>query len=95
MRTKQISSEMKRVGFGSTHGETEEIVFECCWDVYTRQIMGIKQTKAYDVIRQLNKELREKGFFTVEGKVSRRYFNERLYNDETTIKDNESQKKDA
>ena len=30
MRTKQISSEMKRVGFGSTHGETEEIVFECC-----------------------------------------------------------------
>ena len=30
MRPKQISSEMKRVGFGSTHGETEEIVFECC-----------------------------------------------------------------
>lgn len=58
-------------------------------------IMGIKQTKAYDVIRQLNKELREKGFFTIEGKVSRRYFNERLYNDETTIKDIESQKKDA
>ena len=60
-----------------------------------QEIMGIKQTKAQDVIRQLNKELREKGFFTVEGKVSRRYFNERLYNDETTIKDNESQKKDA
>ena len=34
---------------------------------------------AYRIIRMLNNELREKGFITVAGKVSRQYFNERVY----------------
>ena len=31
------------------------------------------------VIRQLNEELKEKGFITIAGRVNRQYFYERLY----------------
>ena len=34
---------------------------------------------AYKVIRQLNKELKEKGFITIAGRINRQYFNERIY----------------
>ena len=37
------------------------------------------RTKAYDIIKQLNDELKAKGFLTYAGRVSRRYFNERYY----------------
>ena len=41
--------------------------------------LGVSVSYAYKVIRRLNDELREKGFITVAGKVSRQYFNERVY----------------
>lgn len=51
--------------------------------VYTAQdiseICGISESKSYQVIRQLNEELKEKGFLTFAGKVSVAYFNERMY----------------
>lgn len=54
----------------------------------SRQIMNVKdvaavlevsESKAYGVIRQLNSELAEKGFIVIQGKVSRAYFEEKLY----------------
>ena len=39
--------------------------------------MGISKSYAYKIIRTLNKELKEKGFLTVSGKVNRQYFMER------------------
>ena len=51
--------------------------------VYTAQdiseICGISESKSYQVIKQLNEELKEKGFLTFAGKVSAAYFNERMY----------------
>ena len=41
-------------------------------------LLGVSQSKAYQVIRELNRELEEKGFFTIKGKVSRRYFERRF-----------------
>ena len=41
--------------------------------------LGISKPYAYKVVRELNKELQEKGFLTISGKVSRRYFEERVY----------------
>lgn len=42
------------------------------------KILGCKQTKAQDVIRQLNNEMVEKGYMRYpRGKVSKKYFNER------------------
>ncbi len=42
-------------------------------------ILGCKQTKAQDIIRQLNDEMEAKGYMRYpKGKVSRRYFSERF-----------------
>ena len=40
---------------------------------------GVSRTKAYEMIRRLNEELEEKGFLTVRGRVSRKYYLERTY----------------
>lgn len=42
-------------------------------------ILGVKQDAAYKIIRTLNDELRGKGYITVAGKVSKKYFDERYY----------------
>ena len=42
-----------------------------------QNILHVKQTKSYEVIKELNQELKEKGFKTKEGIVNARYFNER------------------
>ena len=42
-------------------------------------ILGVSESKAYSVIRGLNKELKEKGYITVQGRVSRVFFQERCY----------------
>ena len=41
--------------------------------------LGVSKPYAYKLIRQLNKELKDKGFITIAGRVNRQYFNERLY----------------
>ena len=43
------------------------------------QILGIGQSKAYQIIRQLNQELKEQGKIVIAGKVSEKYFDERLF----------------
>ena len=41
------------------------------------EIMGIAKPTAYQLIRELNKELKAKGYITIQGKVSTQYFFER------------------
>lgn len=41
--------------------------------------MGVSESKAYKIIRQLNNELKDQGFVTVQGRLSRQYFEERVY----------------
>lgn len=41
--------------------------------------MGISIPTAYKVIRRLNDELTSKGFITIAGKVSRLYFEQKVY----------------
>lgn len=41
--------------------------------------LDVSKSYAYKVIRQLNKELKEKGFITIAGRINRQYFNERIY----------------
>ena len=40
-------------------------------------ILGISKSAAYKIIAGLNKELKERGFYTVCGKVNRRFFEEK------------------
>lgn len=40
--------------------------------------MGCKESKAYRIIRELNKERKKRGYITFNGQVSKRYFEDRL-----------------
>lgn len=53
----------------STYMDAHEII----------EITGMSEAYAYKLIKQLNKELEEKGFITIRGRVSRQYFEERIY----------------
>lgn len=44
-----------------------------------RDTMGVSRAYAYKVIKQLNDELESKGYMVVNGRTSRKYFNERFY----------------
>jgi hypothetical protein len=44
-----------------------------------KETLGVSESKAYKIIRQLNNEMKEKGFYTISGRVSRKYFEEVFY----------------
>ena len=50
--------------------------------LYTAQevadLCGISTSSAYKIIAKLNEELKDKGYLTFSGKVSRAYFSERM-----------------
>ena len=48
------------------------------------QNTGVKQTSAYEIIGNLNKELEEQGYLTLRGKVPTKYFVKRFYGVEDT-----------
>ena len=41
--------------------------------------MDVSIPMAYKIIRRLNDELEEQGYLTVSGKVSKRYFEQKIY----------------
>ena len=42
-------------------------------------LLGVTQSKAYSFIQAMNKELAEKGFLTVRGKVPAAYVQQRFF----------------
>lgn len=42
-----------------------------------KEILEIKDSTAYAIIRKLNKQLQEKGYETIRGKVNKKYFLEK------------------
>lgn len=43
------------------------------------EILGVSESKSYQYIRQLNDELKEKGFLICRGRVPVAYFQERFF----------------
>jgi len=43
------------------------------------QMLGISKSKSYQIIRDLSNQLKKKGYLTVSGKISKNYFNEKIY----------------
>ena len=41
--------------------------------------LGVSKSYCYKVIKKMNEELKMQGYFTVTGKVSRVYFEEKFY----------------
>ena len=50
--------------------------------------LGVSASYAYKVIRELNNELKSKGFVTIAGRINRDYLKERLYTAERGVKQN-------
>lgn len=55
----------------------EQSVFITAQEV--AELLGISKSKAYTIVRELNEELSAKGFITVAGRVSRKFFEEKFY----------------
>lgn len=49
------------------------------------QITVTSESKSYGIIKELNNELKSRGFIVVPGKVSRRFFFEKCYRDATEV----------
>ena len=43
------------------------------------EVLGISKPYAYKLVREMNEELKQKGFLTIPGRVSRNYFEEKFY----------------
>lgn len=41
-------------------------------------ILGVSTTTAYRIIKKLNQELKEQGFVIIPGKISKRYFEQKV-----------------
>ncbi|MDE6953006.1 MAG: DNA-binding protein [Erysipelotrichales bacterium] len=43
------------------------------------EVTGMSEAYAYKLIKKLNTELEQKGYITIKGRVSKDYFEERVY----------------
>ena len=43
------------------------------------EIMGVSRTKAYQIVRDMNRELRSMGYITGSGKCPVQYFEKKFY----------------
>lgn len=44
--------------------------------------LGVSKPYAYKLVRQMNDELEQRGFITIAGRVSRKYYQEKIYGTE-------------
>ena len=49
------------------------------WGVLVAEIMGISRSKAYQIVREMNRELKAQGYLTVAGKCPAQYFKQKFY----------------
>ncbi len=43
------------------------------------EMLGVSTTSAYRIIKRLNDELKSKGLIVISGKISAKYFQEKVY----------------
>ncbi len=49
------------------------------------EYLGVSTSMAYKIIQQLNRELKAKGYITIAGKISRAYFEKKVYSDDSAM----------
>lgn len=57
--------------------ETKPSKFLAASDV--AKVLQISESGAYRVIRKMNEELKQQGYIIVPGRISKRYFEEKVY----------------
>ena len=43
------------------------------------QILGVSRGKSYKILRELNEELKQKGYIVIAGRIPKKFFNEHYY----------------
>ena len=43
------------------------------------EVMGVSRSKAYQIVRQMNRELKERGYITVSDKCPVQYFKQKFF----------------
>lgn len=51
------------------------------------EALGISRSKAYQIVRRLNKELAEMGYITVAGKCPMQYFKQKYYGFQASVRE--------
>jgi len=51
--------------------------------------LGVSKPFAYKLVREMNEELKARGFITISGRVSRQYYEERFYGKKSSAKGEE------
>ena len=46
--------------------------------------LGVSKPYAYKLIQKMNTELKNKGYITISGRVSRQYYEEKLYSNKNS-----------
>lgn len=59
------------------------------------EVLDVSVPYAYNLIRQLNKELKERGCMVIAGRVDRQYFYERFYGGTGQINETKEENKNA
>ena len=49
--------------------------------------LGVSKSYAYKIVQMLNRELKEKGYLTISGRVNRKYFQEKACYDRLERRD--------
>lgn len=44
-----------------------------------KEMIGVSRGQAYKIIRELNEQLKAKGYIVIPGKISKKYFQEHCY----------------
>lgn len=52
------------------------------------KIMGISKSKSYQIVREMNKELKKQGYLTIAGKCPIQYFKQKFYGFEQSVSEN-------
>lgn len=60
-----------------TQEQTTNSQFITCHEV--AQLLQISTSHSYKLVRELNQQLKEQGYMTIAGRVSRKYFQEKFY----------------
>lgn len=66
--------------------ELKDLRFEMLTPDDVSEILGIKRSTAYTLIRNLNEELKAQGKFIMRGKISRLYFESKFFTSDSETK---------
>ncbi|MEC1053536.1 ICEBs1 excisionase [Bacillus paralicheniformis] len=44
-----------------------------------QKILNVKQAKSYQIIRELNHEMKKKGYMVIQGRVNKQFFEDRYF----------------